>query len=111
VPRKTKATSRKPYPLGNKILAGLKESLAYVRGEIDLPVRYYDVTPQVDVKAIRTKLKLSQSEFASRYGFNVRTLQDWELGRVQPLSAIRAYLIVIDHAPATVERALRRAAA
>ena len=110
MPRKTKATRRKRTSAGNKILEGLKESLAYVRGEIDLPVRYYDVTPRVDVKAIRTKRKLSQSEFARRYGFNVRTLQDWELGRVQPLSAIRAYLIVIDHAPVIVERALRRAA-
>src|SRR2546422_10980784 len=105
MPRKgsVKKSARKPArnTVFEGILAGLKESLAHVRGEIDLPVRYYDVTPQVDVKAIRTKLKLSQSEFASRYGFNVRTLQDWELGRVQPLSAIRAYLIVIDHAPAT----------
>lgn len=92
------------------IMEGLKESLAYVRGEIELPVRYYHVTPQVDVKAIRTKLKLSQSEFASRYGFNVRTLQDWEAGGSQPLSPIRAYLIVIDKNPAAVEKALRGAA-
>src|SRR5258708_34267767 len=76
------------------IMQGLKESLAYVRGEIDLPVRYYNVTPRVDVKAIRTKQKLSQSEFADRYGFNVRTLQDWEAGGPQPLTPIRTYLIV-----------------
>src|SRR5260221_9675137 len=92
------------------IMQGLKEVLAHVRGEIELPVRYYNVTPRVDVKAIRTKLKLSQSEFATRYGFNVRTLQDWEAGGAQPLSPIRAYLIVIDQNPAAVEKALRGAA-
>jgi DNA-binding transcriptional regulator YiaG len=36
----------------------------------------------------------------------VRTLQDWELGRTQPLSAARAYLIVIDPRPDDVWKAL-----
>ena len=52
----------------------------------------------------------SQSEFAKRYGFSVRTLQDWEFGRTQPPSAVRAYLIVIDRFPDAVERALKGAA-
>ena len=34
-------------------------------------------------------------------------LQDWELGRTQPPSAVRAYFIVIDRFPGTVERALK----
>ena len=84
--------------------------MAYVRGEIDLPVRHYKVIPAVDVKAIRAKLKLSQSEFAQRYGFPIRTLQDWELGRNQPPSQVRAYLIVIERESAAVDRALRGAA-
>jgi putative transcriptional regulator len=64
----------------------------------------------VNVKAIRAKSGLSQSEFAKRYGFNVRTLQEWELGRTEPPGAIRAYLTVIDLFPETVERALKGAA-
>ena len=40
----------------------------------------------------------------------MRTLQDWESGGAQPLSPIRAYLIVIDQNPAAVEKALRGAA-
>ena len=36
--------------------------------------------PLPDVKAIRKKLKLSQAEFASRFGFSVRTVQQWEQG-------------------------------
>ena len=66
--------------------------------------------PPVDVKAVRARLRLSQVQFAGRYGFNVRTLQDWESHRVQPPSAVRAYLIVIDRFPETVEKALRGAA-
>jgi putative transcriptional regulator len=92
------------------VVAGLKAVLAHVRGEISLPVRYYDVPGPVDVKAIRSKSGLSQAEFARRYGFSVRTLQDWEFGRTQPPSAVRAYLIVIDRFPGAVERALKGAA-
>lgn len=92
------------------VIAGLKQAVAHARGEISLPARYYDVPGPVQVKAIRAKSGLSQSEFAGRYGFNVRTLQEWELGRTEPPSAVRAYLTVIDRFPETVERALRGAA-
>lgn len=92
------------------VIAGLKQAVAHARGEVSLPVRYYDIPGPVDVKAIRAKSGLSQSEFARRYGFSVRTLQDWELGRTQPPSAVRAYLTVIHLFPETVEKALKGAA-
>ena len=92
------------------VIAGLKAALAHARGEIKLPTRYVEVPDPVDVKAIRLKLGLSQSEFSKRFGFSVRTLQDWELGRSQPPSAARAYLIVIDRRPGDVLKALLGAA-
>jgi putative transcriptional regulator len=105
-----KAAPRKSTPVGRAVLAGLKEAVAHARGEITLPTREYEVPGPVDVKAIRSKLGLSQSGFSNRYGFSVRTLQDWELGRTKPPSAARAYLIVIDRYPDTVEKALLGAA-
>jgi len=92
------------------VVAGLKQAVAHARGDISLPARHYDVPGRVDLKSIRAKSGLSQIEFARRYGLSVRTLQDWELGRTQPPSAVRAYLIVIDRFPETVEKALRGAA-
>ena len=62
--------------------------------------------PPVDVKVIRARSGLSQSQFAERYGFNVRTLQDWESSGAQLPSPVRAYLTVIDQFPETVEKAL-----
>lgn len=59
-----------------------------------------------EVKAIRRKTGLSQAAFATRFGLNLRTLQDWEQGRVQPDGPARAYLIVILREPRAVARAL-----
>jgi putative transcriptional regulator len=110
--KKKKAGKRqaaKPEKLsrvGRDVLDGLELALAHARGEITLPERYIEVPDPVDVKAIRAKTGMSQSEFACRYGFSVRTLQDWERGRSQPPSAARAYLIVIDRNPNAVAQAL-----
>jgi putative transcriptional regulator len=73
-------------------------------------VQVYNVPPAVDVGRVREKTGLSQTEFASRYGFNPRSLQDWEQGRRMPDSAARAYLLVIANNPKAVEAAfLQRA--
>jgi putative transcriptional regulator len=59
------------------------------------------------VKAVREKSGLSQTEFAFLYGFNPRTLQQWEQGRSKPDNALRAYLTVIERNPNAVAEALR----
>jgi putative transcriptional regulator len=99
---------KKSARVGRGILAGLKEAAAHARGEIQLPT--YTYPARVDVKAIRAKSSLSQSEFANRYCFSVRTLQEWEVGRAQPPSAARAYLLVIDSAPDVVAAVLGKTA-
>jgi putative transcriptional regulator len=73
-----------------------------------LRTRVVYVPDEVDVHAVREKSGLSQAQFADRYGFNPRTLQDWEQGRRKPDSAVRAYLTVIDRNPTAVQKALRR---
>jgi putative transcriptional regulator len=92
--------------VGKDVVAGLKEAIAHARGELDLPVREYEVPGPVDVRAIRARSGLSQSEFAREYGFSVRTLQEWEAGGAKPPSAVRAYLTVIDRNPNAVRAAL-----
>lgn len=61
---------------------------------------------QVDVKAIREKLGLSQAKFADYFGISVRTLQQWEQGRQQPNRTARNFLIVAAKEPQAVQRAL-----
>ena len=62
---------------------------------------------QVDVKAIRLKLHLTQKEFANRYVFSIRTLEKWEQGIRHPDVAARAYLVVIAKNHRAVEAALK----
>ena len=62
--------------------------------------------PMPDIKAIRQKLGLSQVAFSRRFGFSVRTVQQWEQGRAVPDRPARSLLKVIERAPRAVEQAL-----
>ncbi|MSO98517.1 MAG: helix-turn-helix domain-containing protein [Rhodospirillaceae bacterium] len=87
-----------------EIIAGLKEVEKDRQGKPAKLVTYRVRLP--NIKALRQKLKLTQTEFARRYCLNARTVQDWEQGRAQPDPMVRAYLTVIAHNPRAVEKAL-----
>jgi putative transcriptional regulator len=78
----------------DKIAEGLSESLAIANGTV-MPAQIH-VPAEIDVKAIRTKTKMSQDLFASAFGFTVHQVRQWEQNRHRPLGAMRAYLMVID---------------
>ena len=89
------------------IMAGLNDALAYAQGDTKRGKAYSVRTaPEVDCKAIRTRLGLSQAEFARRYGLRLATLQDWERGKRKPDTAARLLYRVIEREPEAVERAL-----
>lgn len=90
----------------DKIAAGLHAALDYAEGRADLSRYRVHVPPEVDVRAIRKRLGLTQQAFASAFGFPLSTLRDWEQGRARPETTARAYLMVIDREPQAVQRAL-----
>ncbi|MCM0021655.1 MAG: type II toxin-antitoxin system MqsA family antitoxin [Tagaea sp.] len=90
---------------GEKILRGAREALAFAKGARNGCVVH--VPGEIDVAKIRKGMKLSQREFAGRFGFAVDAVQNWEQGRRAPDGAARAYLQVIQREPEAVERALR----
>jgi len=92
--------------MGKRLITAMKEVVDHVEGRTALPMRYVAVPADVDVRAIRAKLGLTQAEFSRRYAVSPRSLQEWEQGRRRPESAVRAYLMVIDRNPKAVERAL-----
>jgi putative transcriptional regulator len=89
---------------GQSILRGARQALAYAKGERAGFVAH--VPKHVDVAAIRKRLGLSQAEFATRFGFKLDAVQNWEQGRRRPEGAARALLRVIDREPKAVQRAL-----
>jgi putative transcriptional regulator len=99
-------TKTKHSKMGKRLIAAMKEVVDHVEGRTALPLRYVEVPEDVDVRAIRSKLGLSQAEFSRRYAVSPRSLQEWEQGRRRPESAVRAYLTVIDRNPEAVEKAL-----
>lgn len=89
---------------GESILRGAEQALAYVRGARVGAIAH--VPYDVDVKAIRRRLGLSQRQFAARFGFRLDAVQNWEQGRRLPAGSVRAFLTVIDREPDAVVRAL-----
>jgi putative transcriptional regulator len=59
-----------------------------------------------DVRAIRRKLRMSQSEFATKYRIPLATLKNWEQGRRQPDAPAAAYLQAIARRPREISEAL-----
>jgi putative transcriptional regulator len=89
----------------DKIAEGLNEALAIARGEAK-PARLH-VPSEIDVRAIRAKLGMSQEDFAAVFGFTVEQIKNWEQGRSRPLGGVRAYLMIIDRDPKRVISLLR----
>lgn len=96
--------------IADSIRRGLEEAVAYADGAAH-PSRYrVHIPEEIDVRAIRGKLGMTQQEFAGRFGFSIKTLRHWEQKQRAPEGPARAYLLVIDRDPKAVQRALGKAA-
>ena len=93
--------------IADSIRRGLAEAVAYAEGAGDESLYRVHIPAKLDVKAIRSRLKMTQQQFAMRFGFNINTLRHWEQGRRVPEGPTRAYLLVIDREPEAVQKALR----
>lgn len=91
---------RKRMTPGEEIAASLREAIAWALGA-DVPV--------IDVREEWRKLRLSQTQFAARFGFAAASVRSWEQGRSRPEGPARVLLAVIAKYPHAVEDALRPA--
>ena len=88
----------------DKLVASVKQAGKIKRGKLKA-TRSFDFKP-ADIKRIRERLDVSQSEFALMIGVSVSTLQNWEQGRRQPDGPARALLKVAAENPEAVAEAL-----
>ncbi|MBM3581522.1 MAG: helix-turn-helix domain-containing protein [Alphaproteobacteria bacterium] len=94
----------------SSILRGMKQALAYARGDKRGSVTHIIKVPQVDVRAARRKLGMTQKDFALSFGVSLDTLRNWEQGRRRPEGSARVLLAVIERDPTAVLKAVRDAA-
>jgi putative transcriptional regulator len=96
--------------LGQELIEAMGEVVAHHEGSTKLKERIVKVAPEtVDVASIRHRLGLSQHDFAHRFGFSVRAVQDWEQHRRMPERSARILLKIIEKRPEAVEEVLESA--
>jgi putative transcriptional regulator len=64
-----------------------------------------------NVRSLRERMKLTQEEFAKRFGLPLGTVRDWEQGAHRPDRAAQVLLKVIATNPDAVVRALKQKSA
>ncbi len=70
--------------------------------------RVYPVQTPEDVRDLRTRMGLSQAQFAQTFGLTLDTVQQYEQGRRRPSGPASTLLRVIEAEPDAVVRALKR---
>ena len=86
------------------IKQGLLEAIDHAEGR--LPKTIVHRPQAVDVKSVRTKIGMTQEQFAARFGFSTATLRHWERGDRVPHGPALVLLNVIQHNPRAVIDAL-----
>lgn len=94
----------KKNTLAARVMIGLSDAVLHAKGDEKAAIAY--VPPKVDVRSIRAARGLSQTLFASRYGFTAGAVRDWEQGRRQPERAARILLTIIAREPEVVDRVI-----
>jgi putative transcriptional regulator len=91
-----------------QMMDGLSDVEAFLAGKEE---GFKAHVPQdVDVKAIRNRLGMTQAKFSGVFGFSLDAIKHWEGGRRTPEAPARTLLTVIDKNPAAVLTALNPAA-
>jgi putative transcriptional regulator len=108
---KTKSAEKNGTVFRQKVLAGFSDAVAFAKGDHTRGRATVLTVPDViDVKEIRERLKMTQGEFALRFGFSLGTLRQWEQRRRFPDGPARTLLTVIARKPKPVLKALEDAA-
>ncbi|MEO3433056.1 transcriptional regulator [Inquilinus sp. CAU 1745] len=92
--------------ISESILRGAREALEIAEGKANPAAYNVHLPEQIDVKAIRKSLKLTQPAFSARFAISLHTLRKWEQEGRQPEGPARAYLKVIAKNPKAVAEAL-----
>ena len=84
----------------NGIKEGLEEALAYEKGKASAEtIARKRSLPDVNVKAERESLDMTQKAFANVLGVSRRTVESWETGRSTPSPTAKNLIYLISRKP------------
>ena len=95
--------------MNKKLFAELIDSVSEagkIRKGKAKPSRVFKYRP-TDIRRIRKKLHVSQSQFSMMIGVSTATIQNWEQGRREPEGPAKALLRVVEKKPQAVLEALQ----
>ncbi|MCK9337140.1 MAG: helix-turn-helix domain-containing protein [Arcobacteraceae bacterium] len=81
----------------NELVESIKEAKKIMKGQAKPSRKFYIEEPSP--KEIRTKMSLSQEQFATLMNISVHTLRNWEQGRRQPEGPAKVLLNVANNHP------------
>jgi putative transcriptional regulator len=91
----------------DKNLRGLKEALAFTKGELQGARVYKVKVERIDVRAVRQHLGLTQQAFARDFGFSLSAVRHWEQGKRHPEKSAEILLRLIATHPDLVREHAR----
>jgi putative transcriptional regulator len=92
--------------IGADIIEGLENALRHAKGDTNSTRTTIVEIPTIDLRALRLRLGLTQTLFATTYGFSVGAVRNWEQGIRRPERAARLLLAVIERNPEVVQQTL-----
>jgi len=99
-------SKRTKTDITDELVASLEQAVAIVEGTL-APGRVHKIElPEIDVRAARQRLGMTQPAFAAAFGVALPTLRKWEQRIRRPQGPARALLRVIEREPDAVRRAL-----
>ncbi len=102
------------HKMGKRLIESMKEAVDFAKGNKNKGrvshhkvVKAIHIPDDINPRAIRQALQMTQEEFSARYGFNLYTLRNWELNRRHPDQAVLAYLYAISKNPQQIADLLK----
>jgi len=84
----------------NELVESVKEMDAICKGQKKASREF--VYEEHEIRNIRDRYGLTQSQFAQMMGISTSTLQNWEVGRSKPYGAAKVLLRVMDSYPKAI---------
>jgi putative transcriptional regulator len=93
---------------GKELIEALGEALDHARGKRTKTKTHRLAITPIDVKSIRSKLRLTQDQMSSLLGVSLSGYRKWEQGERRPQGAARTLLKVMEREPEAVLKSVLR---